>query len=223
MSVYAFSDIHGNYNLFKQIKDFLKSDDRCYVLGDCADRGKDGYLIIKKVLEDSRFIYIKGNHEDMFANSILLPADCEYRADYIRCWMQNGGENTVRAFRKDNSPMDIVIQLNNLPEVMDYTNADGITYIMSHAGFSPQTPEEHRDYLWDRTHFEYDDNTISPNIVILHGHTPIRYMANKEINNGVYIYNKGRKINLDCGTAATNRVVLYNLDNYSVKDFYSDN
>ena len=80
-SHYVFSDIHGNYKLFKKIKGFLHQDDVCYVLGDCADRGTKGYTIIKEVLQDGRFIYIKGNHEDLFATSILTQD-----TSYIECW-----------------------------------------------------------------------------------------------------------------------------------------
>ena len=50
MSTYAFSDIHGNMALFKTIQEFLKDDDICYCLGDCADRGPDGWAIIKEAI-----------------------------------------------------------------------------------------------------------------------------------------------------------------------------
>ena len=42
MSVYAFSDLHGNGILWDKIKSFLGEDDKAYFLGDACDRGPDG-------------------------------------------------------------------------------------------------------------------------------------------------------------------------------------
>lgn len=39
MSVYAVSDLHGMYELYQKISDFLKPEDKVYCLGDCGDRG----------------------------------------------------------------------------------------------------------------------------------------------------------------------------------------
>lgn len=36
---FACADLHGQYNLYKQIKNFLKEDDKVYFLGDATDRG----------------------------------------------------------------------------------------------------------------------------------------------------------------------------------------
>ena len=36
MSVFACSDLHGMFNLYKQIKNFLKPEDKVYCLGDCG-------------------------------------------------------------------------------------------------------------------------------------------------------------------------------------------
>lgn len=74
MRTFAFSDIHGQDKLFKQIMDYLNSLDEdfsCYYLGDACDRGPDGYAIMKQLLsaDPHRFTYLKGNHEDMFVTS----------------------------------------------------------------------------------------------------------------------------------------------------------
>lgn len=39
MAVYALSDLHGYLDLYKQIKEFLKPEDKVYFLGDAGDRG----------------------------------------------------------------------------------------------------------------------------------------------------------------------------------------
>ena len=70
MSVYAVSDLHGMFNLYKQIKNFLKPEDKVYCLGDCGDRGPAPWETIHAIASDSQFIYIKGNHEDMLVKAI---------------------------------------------------------------------------------------------------------------------------------------------------------
>lgn len=222
---YVFSDIHGNYTLFNKIKKFLKADDVCYVLGDCADRGDKGYTIIKEVIADERFIYIKGNHEDLFASSVLTR-----RYDYMNCWFSNGGMKTFDEFKEDNPPIEFIKTINTLPLIETYTSKDGVQYIMSHAGFCYEQPDALRDYLWDRTHFYATDN-IPDNIVLIHGHTPVKYLLEESVDgkqlkcendktkSAFYLYNNGRKLDIDCGTAFTGFIALYCLDNNKVYGF----
>ena len=50
--MYAFSDLHGNYNLWKQIEQFL-IDNKAYAicLGDVVARGPQGWKIFKEVID----------------------------------------------------------------------------------------------------------------------------------------------------------------------------
>ena len=66
MSVYYFTDIHGQYNLFRQVMKFC-GDNKIIFGGDAIDRGKDGYRIMKELINNPNVVYLKGNHEDMFA------------------------------------------------------------------------------------------------------------------------------------------------------------
>ena len=47
---YAVSDIHGMKPLWDQIMKYLDPSDTLYCLGDCADRGNDGWEIIKDAI-----------------------------------------------------------------------------------------------------------------------------------------------------------------------------
>ena len=69
--VYACSDLHGMYKLWKQIENYLQEDDRLIFLGDAADRGTDGIQIMVELLADPRVTYLKGNHEDMMVKVCL--------------------------------------------------------------------------------------------------------------------------------------------------------
>ena len=66
---YAFTDLHGMYPLWEQIRDFCDESDKLIFLGDACDRGDDGLKIIKELLQDKRVTYIKGNHEDFLEDT----------------------------------------------------------------------------------------------------------------------------------------------------------
>ena len=67
--IFTFGDIHGMYDLYKAIMDYCNEQDpeaTIVFLGDACDRGKDGYRIMKDLLNHSNVVYLKGNHEDMY-------------------------------------------------------------------------------------------------------------------------------------------------------------
>ena len=70
MKTFVYTDLHGNYNLFKQIQNYLGKNDRAICLGDNCDRGPDGIKIIQETLKDNRIIYLQGNHEAMLVDAV---------------------------------------------------------------------------------------------------------------------------------------------------------
>ena len=48
MGVYAISDLHGNYELWTKVKEWLKPSDKLFCLGDNIDRGNDGIKIVQE-------------------------------------------------------------------------------------------------------------------------------------------------------------------------------
>ena len=107
MAVYAFSDLHGQYDLWRQIKEFCKPDDKLYFLGDAADRGSDGVRIMVELLADPRIIYLKGNHEYFIENFFFNNANEEA----LKIWTINGGGPTQKAL------IDLINSGGN-PEIM---------------------------------------------------------------------------------------------------------
>ena len=70
--VFYFTDVHGQYELYKAAMDYcLIRDPEATIIfgGDAADRGKNGYQIIKELINNPYVIYLKGNHEEIFTNS----------------------------------------------------------------------------------------------------------------------------------------------------------
>ena len=54
MAVWVTTDLHGNYDLWAQIKEFLQEDDTLIFLGDAMDRGSRGFEIFMELLNDER-------------------------------------------------------------------------------------------------------------------------------------------------------------------------
>ena len=231
MTKYACSDLHGNLNLYKQIINFLKPEDKLYILGDCGDRKPDGWSIIKDALCNTQIIYLKGNHEQLLVDAMrdYLQFDIMDYTWYLLC--SNGGASTFQGWLNDGAKSDWMGLLDRLPQEAHYINKAGYHIVMSHAGFTPKGAEPHRkdDLLWDRKHFSepWPDNPFYNKFIIVHGHTPCSHMVDKAINPwsedpNLYLrYADSHKINLDCGTASSNQIGLLDLDTFHVYKFES--
>ena len=191
--IYVSSDWHGCGDVAKRALNYLKEDDTLYFLGDAIDRGNDGANMMLDLLEDSRVIYLKGNHEDFFARSAenLLSG---YECNFNDLWLYgNGGfvtwERLIKLLSK-NDLLKLAKRVSELPQRKTYVSTQGHhLVIMEHAGFSPfsaniREKAEH-DPLWDREHFHdrwtiKGDTTYSfmhpESTYIVHGHTPVQYL-----------------------------------------------
>lgn len=235
MSVYAFADLHGHLNLWKQIKGILQPNDVVYCLGDCGDRGPQPWETIKEVYNDQRVIYIKGNHDDMLAKAgrqYLKYGAYTYAYNLLD---YNGGSGTFIGLMKEQAPEEWVEKLDNLSLEEVYVNKDGYKIFLTHAGFTPlegrpalkdATEEDYfnfnfsdKAYLWDRSHFMQESYPYQKNTIVIHGHTP--YEALKEYgvkpskeDYPAFWYDENRKCDLDCWTYDSHQAVLLNLDTF---------
>ena len=240
MSVYAWADLHGRFDLLMEGLQYINPEDKVYFLGDAADRGPDGWECIKYILNDERFIYIKGNHEKFLINVFghATPDDFEIDAFFwdnkLDLWFWNGGDFTYNAIINDKSisieeKISIIHMLKNLPFCAVYHNIQGQNILLSHAGCDDFETAENWDeekFLWDRNHLIYYDAWYGKeNEIIIHGHTPIELMIKDQQNNtekelplwkgeGVYWYAQNHKCNIDTGAVWNNSTVLLNLDTW---------
>ena len=246
MRTLAFSDLHGQRNLWEQIKTFLRPDDKVYFLGDAIDRGEDGWAILKELLADPRITYIKGNHEDMMVNALRTFPRINSWSEDMTIWGWNGNAPTMEAILNDDEAT--VLQTLNtvkaLPSSAVYINAEGREIHLCHAGFTPGArPANEYDFIWDRDHLytavpeEYADGSI----VVVHGHTPVPLLLNDlderistatwlnnialaehysyQEKNGIAIYADGVKIDIDCGCFFTGQISMLNLDTWETIQF----
>ena len=162
---YTVADLHGQYNLWRQIIESLDETDTLYVLGDCGDRGPDGWKIIKEALADPRVIYIRGNHDQMLLDAWRY----DWASDDYYMWMYNGGYETFNALIQDEKHETYLIQLARTKLYHCYENKNGQKIHLSHAGFTLMENDEipnSEDLLWDRDHIYFGIEIIFMTIVI---------------------------------------------------------
>ncbi len=204
MSVYAWADLHGRFDILMEGLQYINPEDKVYFLGDAADRGPDGWECIKYILNDERFTYIKGNHEDLMIKAIgcwkPYEGDFNDRPIYwdrdIELWYWNGGEVTHDAFEMDtsissNEKIKILHTLEKLPFVCIYHNTKGQNVILSHSGYDDYDNGDEEKFIWDRNHLMfYDTWHGDKNDVIVHGHTPIELMIKEQQHNVEWLTEK---------------------------------
>ncbi len=224
--LYACSDIHGKYELWKKIKAKIHDDDWLYFLGDAADRGPDGYRIIKELLEMPNVTYLMGNHEDFFIKGAWKWFDS--KSEYITWTILNGGQVTFTDWLADSKEEQarVLFALEELPEMMTIFNHNHQKIYLSHAGFTPENNkiEDTDYYLWNRSHFVRPWPKDEDNTYIIHGHTPTPFLIETlkscdlpyEIIHGAVKYANGHKINIDLGCFASHKTCLLDLDTFEI-------
>lgn len=229
MANYAFSDIHGNYNLWEQIKNYCKPEDTIYFLGDAIDRGQNGVKIMKELIEDPRVIYIKGNHEYIMERYFLNPTK-----ENLDFWDKNGGIPTQQQLCSISKEeiINLLEAIQSMPYYYKYINTKEQEIFLSHSGFYAELDKiKESDKGWyklkllqDREHIEKPESIwfhASDIDYIIHGHTPTKYfkfLYNKEIEKDKPAF-YGHKIDIDIGTYENKKIVLFNLDDFSYKIF----
>ena len=207
MSVFAWADLHGRFDILMEGLQFINPEDKVYFLGDAADRGPAGWECIKYILNDERFTYIKGNHEDLMIKAIgnwkPYEGDPDDRPFYwnrdIDLWYWNGGEVTHDAFEDDDTisaeeKINILHTLKKLPFLCVYHNIKGQNVILSHSGYDNYDDGDEEQFLWDRDHLMFYDTWYGKNDeVIVHGHTPIELMIKEQQENAEWLTEKHKR------------------------------
>lgn len=222
---YAFSDLHGNLDLWKHIQNFLDDSDMAFCLGDCCDRGLYGIKIMQDILNDSRITYLQGNHERMFLNGIAANgSNNAFGAyDYL-LWMHNGGSPTADLFYNlpDEEQVKLYDEIYKLKYSCVYINKNNKIVFLSHAGCQPSqahldpATETKYDYLWNRNHIDlaWDKSPEFDDLIIVHGHTPVQYIMQDEKYEKILKYCNNHKIDIDIGAYVSNVTVLLDLDTF---------
>jgi calcineurin-like phosphoesterase family protein len=225
--VFCCSDLHGADDLYYEILNYIRPDDKVFCLGDCGDRGKRSWKLIKEVYNNPQFVYLKGNHEEMLVKAGREFINSNYvTGKHYQNLKWNGGADTFAAWSCASSKEEWLDKLEKLPTFTVYLNTDGKFVLLSHAGYTPTRdcpkPTEYKA-IWDRAHF-FDTWNFYDNVVCVHGHTPVQFLY-KELQlpktNMPITYCDGHKIDIDLGTYASHLAALLNLDTFETKVFHS--
>lgn len=227
MALYCFSDLHGHHQLYEAINKFLGPYDRAICLGDCADRGPQGWKTLRAIYENPKITLLMGNHEFMLVDAMkeyLCSGKCR-RGEYIELLFRNGGKETFNGWVLEGANPFWVIALESLPTVYKY-NTDDFTFYLSHAGTAPcdYPPESWReiyDFVWNRDYIPFDFwSEKYKDSIVVHGHTPCQILnkeypwddLTKDSGNGLISYNSNHCLDIDNGTIVSNSVILFNLN-----------
>ena len=244
MATYCFSDLHAQYDLWEQIKEYLKPEDKAFCLGDCVDRGPAGLEILYEVINHPNITLLRGNHEDFILHigkyhqkklEEIARQEDNYDPEYydlMHLWYANGAKNTINSFNNLSKieRNKLLNTINDLPTRLIYINKNGDSIYLCHAGCQPQTEEipdlcegmvPMNNYIWDRYHIMIEKWRGKKNEFCVHGHTPIMYlkyfMENDELPkdfNKIYTYCENHKIDIDLGSFETHTACLFNLDTF---------
>lgn len=226
MKTYAFSDIHGNYILWKKIQNYCQPDDIIIFLGDAIDRGNDGIKIMQEMFLDPRIIYLKGNHEDLFLSYIKnLPL--AYKQDF-NLIVDNQSLKTLKSFERL-SPEEQLELISNLKKTYIkylYINKDNKKIYLSHSGYDIKDllKEDEPTFIWNRDHLKtniWDEKTY-PDSYIVHGHTPVQILRPDNAEVRIYRYCNQHKIDIDLACFVSNKIALLDLDNLKPIYFTTD-
>jgi serine/threonine protein phosphatase 1 len=164
---FAVGDVHG---CFTQLEEMIRRIDSfgpgtVVFLGDYIDRGPDSCAVIDRLMvgpraSNSKWIALKGNHEDMMVGAL----DGSYDESW---WLDNGGLETLASYRND-IPTAHLAWVASLPLIHQDEHR-----IFVHAGvkngvyFEDQTAD---DLMWTRFPAGYSGEYWGKHLV--HGHTP---------------------------------------------------
>ena len=213
MATYVISDIHGEYDKFRELllKIKLKSSDTLYILGDVVDRGPHPVKVLKQLMKMPNVVCIVGNHELMalecleflrqeITDESIAKLDARTLIN-ILTWQRNGSQTTIEEFRKlDREEQQEIIDFIRDFEIYEELSVAGNEYLLVHAGLGNFSPEKDiedyslNDLVWERPDYDipyFDD------MFVVTGHTPT-LMIDGNPKPG-YIYRKNNHIAIDCG------------------------
>jgi len=225
MNVVCFADIHGNYNIWTQIKNYYKENDTLIFLGDAIDRGPDGIKILQEMLDDKRIIFLLGNHEEMLLNYVEYGIHNSLITDK-EVIQNNGSYITLMDYLElnDVDKYKLIDKLKNKTYLYYiYINKEKKNIFLSHAGLSVNDLNNFNkvNLLWNRDHINQDKiwNNKFKHWYIIHGHTPIQLINPKQVVPEIYRYYNNHKIDIDICTTISKSTAVLDLDTLQVRYF----
>jgi|SRR5215510_4752756 len=210
MGRYVIGDIHGCSDELRRLMDGLplSSGDRLVFLGDYIDRGPDSngvvsYLLaLQKSYHEIQFVFLKGNHEDMFLSFLGLGGQ------HGDMFIVNGGKTTLESYglAPHQTPQEVLAaipaeHLGFFKNLVNHYMMD--SFLCVHAGINPQktlAEQSEEELLWIRNTFIYRSHPLP--YTVLFGHTP----------QPTVFYDLPYKVGLDTGLVYGNMLTCLEVD-----------
>lgn len=208
--IYAIGDVHGCLDELQKLEKKILIDGRelsgpklVVMLGDYVDRGPSSAAVIEHLLKplpaEFRRICLLGNHDQMFLDFCSSPSAAGH-------WLGLGGDETLASYGiylEDTKRHPLASQVRAMipQEHIDFLGALPVmlrvgSYCFVHAGIDPALAIDDQvdDVLLTSRPHQFDWNTYSGHMTIVHGHTPIRDIDVKarHINLDLKVYESGR-------------------------------
>lgn len=189
---YAIGDIHGRFDLFTRMLDFIKSESgglgekpRIVLLGDYIDRGPSSAEVLARIIELKQepwcdVVVLLGNHELFLMNFVVGGGNAG-------AWLEYGGSATLSSYgiaipKDGNDPeqwqaaMEEVLRVVPRDHMLLLCDAKiyliAQDYLFVHGGVRPGVPIEDQGsetMLWIRE--EFLSSKKACDYVVVHGHS----------------------------------------------------
>ena len=226
---YVVSNIHGNYEKFKELlaKISFKDTDVMYILGDIVDYGDGSIELINDISMRYNVLPIIGEH-DLRAYKLLSALDKMLRdgdmpepeiLSEMTEWIGEGGQKTMEDFKVlDEEMREGVLDYLSDMSLYEEIEVGGKEYLLVHAGiadFDPKTSLE--DYMPEDFISEPIDREreLIDGVTVIAGHVPTYTIDGAD--KGQIYYGEGSII-IDCGAAFGEPLACLCLDNG--KEYY---
>ncbi len=144
---YIISDIHGNYQKFKQLLEQISfgDSDILYVLGDLVDYGEASMELIEDLSFRLNVYAVAGEHDFLAARMLsgfskMLKSGAGPDPEFIAqmsAWVQDGGQATLEGFRAlDEDSREGVLEYLEELTLFEEVRIGDKEYVLLHAGIA---------------------------------------------------------------------------------------
>ncbi|MBQ8311006.1 MAG: metallophosphoesterase [Clostridia bacterium] len=185
---YVMSDIHGNYEKFKEMlkKINLRDDDILYILGDSVDVGDEPMELIADLSVRLNVYAIAGEHDYLAARMLhgfdkMLKSGTAPDPGYISemtAWVQDGGQTTLDGFRAlDEEQREGVLEYLADMTLFEEVEVKGKNYLLVHAGIADYDSDtelddyQPEDFFSEALDASYE---LIGNTTVVVGHVPTK-------------------------------------------------
>lgn len=234
MSTYVISDIHGNYDAYKEMlkKIRFSEEDMLYILGDILDRGPQPIKVVLDLMERPNVVCLAGNHECMALECLqfLMKEITEESLakldpgmiEKLLNWQMNGSVTTTDEFHSlDIQARKAVLTFISEFDLYEEVCVNGKEFILVHAGlgnFDPEKPlweYEFDELVWARPDYE---TPYFPDKYVITGHTPTMMIEGNPRSG--FIFRNHNHIAIDCGAGFGGRLACFCLE--TEEEFYME-